>query len=433
MVLWFPFMKTPINLGKYAWNRTPGLQLISKSLYADIAEGGIKADLAIGRLTLANLQAMFIYNLAQEGLITGSGPVDAQLRRVWLVTHQPYSVRTPSGWMPITDAEPGSTPLGLIADYAQILNQLDDPTAEQAAMAIVFSTLKGLADKTYWRTLSDLVDIASGITQGHESGTKPRDVFFAPVVSVTTGGPLGAGVARAVDPIQRETRSFMDLLMSKVAGYSKTLSPVRDSYGDKVLPIQAVGGPWIGLASPIRIKPEVTDRVKLEGEKLEIKVPKFPWSIGGVTRDDFDIRAPHPEDKIGVELTPPQRDRWQIMYKNLIRHPEWGVEKILLDNPIYREQTQSMQREIFMDILADYRSTARDALMIEDSELGKKVIESQAKSIMPLLKEPDQATATGQVQEGLTLFKNMAPEMKQNLLRWGILEPEMSLELTPAR
>jgi hypothetical protein len=55
MVLLFPFMKTPMNLAKYAWNRTPGLQFLSGSLYDDILAGGQRADMAIARLTLSNM------------------------------------------------------------------------------------------------------------------------------------------------------------------------------------------------------------------------------------------------------------------------------------------------------------------------------------------------------------------------------------------
>src|SRR3972149_6448210 len=113
--------------------------------------------MAIGRLTLAHLQAYFISEMVKEGYITGSGPIDPALRNVWLVTHQPYSVRSKEGWIPITNLEPASTPFGLVADFTQIMDQLDGPTAEQGAMASVFTIMQNFADKTWWRTLSDVV------------------------------------------------------------------------------------------------------------------------------------------------------------------------------------------------------------------------------------------------------------------------------------
>lgn len=422
--LWFPFMKTPINLAKYAWNRTPGLQLISKSLYDDIAAGGAKADLAIGRLTFSNLMGMFLFELAKDGMITGSGPVDPALRRAWLATHQPYSIKTNEGWLPISNAEPGSTMFGMTADYAQVLNQLDQPSAEQGAMAIAFTAMRNLADKTYWKTLSDLIDLTSATIQGHEPGKRAKDVLMNPVVTVATGGPLVASIAKAVDPISRETRGFVDNLMARVPGYSTTLPPLRDGYGDPILPPQAVGPDWLGVASPLTLKPIETDRVKVEGAKLEVKLPKFPDHVGGTTRDDFDIRAPFPEDRVGVELTPQERDRWQVIYRDLLRSKEHGIEIQLLDNPEYQQQTRAMQREMFMSTLAGYRSTARDALTVENTELGKRMLSSQATHLLPMLQGQDRADAERQISESLTLFDSMAPEMRDNLLRYGILQPE---------
>ena len=47
---------------------------------------------------------------------------------------------------------------------------------------------------------------------------------------------------------------WMDDLMARTPGYSKTLPAKRDDYGDPILPPQAVGGPWVGIASPITVK-----------------------------------------------------------------------------------------------------------------------------------------------------------------------------------
>ena len=426
LALYFPFMKTPINLAKYVWNRTPGLQLISKQLYDDILVGGIKADLAIGRLTMSNLTASFLFELAKEGFITGSGPVDPALRRAWMAKNQPYSIKTKDGWIPISNAEPGSTIFGMVADFTQVMNQLDDPSVEQGAMAISFTLMRDMADKTYWLTLSDIVDMSSATFHGHEPSQKAIEVITSPITTVLTGGPLIASVAKAVDPIRRETRGFINGLISRVPGYSKVLPPMRDGYGDFILPPQAIGGEWIGIASPLTYRHDEKDRIKLEGAKLQVNIPKFPWTIGGRTRDDFDIRAPFPEDRLGIELSPQQRDRWQQMYKNMLRHPKYGIEKQLLDNPIYLKQTRAAQREMFMDLLSDYRSTSREALQIEDLELGKKILRSEASQLGPMLQEEDRNMAEGQLKETLDLFDTLNPEQRQNLLRWGIVEEEES-------
>lgn len=420
MSLWFAFMKSPINLAKYAWDRTPGLQMISGQLYRDIAAGGVKADEAIGRITLANMQGMFIYQLAQEGYITGSGPVDPTLRRVWMATHQPYSVQTEKGWMPITNFEPGNTPIGLMADFAQIHNQLDDPSAEQMGMAASFSIMRGMLDKTWWRTVSDLVDVATSIKEGTSPSAQLRDVILSPAMTVATGGPLVGAIRRGIDPIQRETRTLMDSFMSRIPGYSKNVPPVRDAYGEPVLPPQNIAGPWLGLVAPLKEKViDKEDRVRKEGDALEIKVPQFPWTIGGSTRDDFDIRAPFPEDMMGVELTPKQRDRAQELFREFLRHPQMGMEKSLLDSPDYQSLTRAGKREMFMDQMAVYRQMAINTLSAEDPKIGAKLIESQSLKLMPLLQRNEQDELKQETTRSMDLFYKMAPEMRENLLRWG--------------
>jgi hypothetical protein len=357
-------------------------------------------------------------------MITGSGPSDPALRRAWLATHQPYSVKTKDGWMPISNTEPGSTTLGMVADFAQIWNQLDEPTAEQAAMAFGFVVMKDLADKTYWKTVGDLIDLTASVKYGEEPGRKLKEVLMSPVTTAVTGGPLVAGAARAIDPIRREARGFFDGLVARTPGYSKALPPMRDGYGDPILPAQAVGGAWTGIVSPLSIKPFEEDRVKKEGDRLQARLPLFPWQIGGKLRDDFDIKESLPEDRIGVELTPQQRDRAMQIYRNTIRHPETGIEKSLLNNPEYPKQTRAMQREMFMNFLSDAKAQALEALQIEDVELGKKILRSDAASVKPFLQEQEQKVLEQQVQETTTLLETLAPEQQENLMRFGIMGSE---------
>ncbi len=325
--------------------------------------------------------------------------------------------------MPISNAEPGSTILGMVADYTQILNQLDQPSAGQAALALAFVISKDLGDKTYWQTLGDLIDVGSGFARGSTPGKTPSQVALGPLITTLSLGPVMAGVARMIDPIKREAKTVLDAYIARVPGYSKTLPPDTDAYGDHILPPQAVGPDWIGIASPITVKPHTDDRVKLEGDRLQIGVPDFPWQIGGgKTRDDFDIRAPFPEDRLPVGLSNQQRYRWTQIYKNILRHGEHGIEARLLDAPIYKEAPRAWQRETFLNYMANSRAAARDMLMLEDKALGRKVLENKAAYALPMLKEAERQAAETQIQHALALFDTLSDEERWNLLRWGTPE-----------
>ena len=424
LALLFPFMKTPINLAKYGWNRTPGLQFLSQSLYQDILAGGTRADLAIGRLTLSNMMGMFWYGLAQQGLLTGGGPADPNLQRTWRTTKQPYSILGKDGWYPLTNIEPATTPIALIADFAEIRNQLDDPTAEQTAMAIALAGTRDIVDKTYWQTVGDIVELMDSIRVGEQPGQSATRILTGPAVTVASGGPLVSAMKTIVDPIRREARGFVDQIRSRVPGFSKDLPPMRDGYGDPILIPQSVGNPALGLVSPFTSRDLETDRLKKEGSRLQIKAPVFPWSIGGKLRDDFDIREPLPGDRLPVELTPQERDRWQVIYRNILRHPETGIEKTILDNDEYKARPFAHQREIVMDYMATARKVAEEALMTENPMLARKAIEAEAQKYLPKLTPSERIEVQGQFGTSLDLMEKLPPEQLDNLNKWGILGQE---------
>lgn len=436
LVLWFPFMKSPINLAKYAWARTPGLQLLSKQLYKDIAEGGPKADMAVARLTLSNMLGIFYHEMAKEDMITGSGPVDPTLRRVWLLTHQPYSAKSKDGWIPYAPGmEPQSTPMGLIADFTQISDTLSPDDREQAGFALTFSIMHDFADKTWWQNADALIDVLQGLQQAPsvaraeriqaERGGMPstaaeekpslsestRKFLTAPLTAVGIpfmfgGGPLGQRFTRVVDPVLRETRSLVDDFMSRTPGFSQKLPPVRDAFGDPVTPPQAIaGGPWLGLLRPVvpSFRPFETDRAKIEADKLQVAAPYFPWSYQG------------------VQLTSQERDRWQQIYRRILRHPELGIEKRVLDNSEIQKQPHALRRELFSTFMYSARSFAWSAMLTTNSDLAHKVMQAQVEETMPKIQEGQRPGFQAQTSEATDLFSNMPASARENLLRWGIL------------
>jgi hypothetical protein len=422
LVYWFPFMKTPLNLAKYAWNRTPGLQLMSGSLYQDILAGGERADMAVARLTLSNMMASFWFGLHRQGVISDGGPIDPTLRRAWLATNQPYSFRGQDGtWYPLPAMEPATTSINLISDFSAIMNQMADPSAEQTAMAIGLSGVRDIADKTYWQSVGQVVDLIGSIRSGQEPGQTAKRLALSPVLSATTGGPLMQRLRNISDPVRREARSVVDEWMNRVPGFSRTLAPMRDGYGDPILPPAALGHDYTQIVSPFVFKPDETDPIKKEGNRLQAKIPQFPWSLGGKVSDDFDVRAAMPGDKLPVPLTSEQRDRWQVIYRNILRNPETGLNA-LMNRDEYKNGTWAAQREMFMDLMATARGAAKDALLLEDKDLAKAAIKSQASQVLPLIQESDRAGAEQAVTEATDLLDSLSPDEQDNLLKWGILD-----------
>lgn len=421
MVLLFPFIKSGVNIAKWSLDRTPGLQLLNSQLYRDILEGGVAADMAIGRLTLSNTMAQFYYGLSQAGMLTGSGPTEPSLKRSWLLDHEPYAIRGADGWYPIRNFEPANTPAALVADFAQTINQLDKPTTEQLATTLVISGINDLADKTWFQTVGDIIDAAGTISEGGRVGPQAMKIVRKPLVTVLTGGPLVNSISRAIDPTPREARGLVDEVLARTPGYSETLPPVRDAFGDPVNPPQALGPDWFGVFSPIVMRPNEPDRLKLEAADLQIRVPAFPRSVGGSTRGDFDIRAPLPGDRVPVGLTPEQRDRWQVITRDLLRHPELGIETNLLNRPEYQNLPFAGKREQFRGFMSGARSDAFDMLQLEYPDLFEKITEADAEKVLPTLERNDQERLKSEVKKSVDLFREMAPRERDNLLRSGTI------------
>jgi hypothetical protein len=425
--LWtlFPFMKSPMNLTKFFWNRMPGTSLLSKSLYQDIIAGGERADMAIGRLTMANLSGMFFFGLAQQGLYTSGGPVDPTLKRSWEAWNKPYSFKSPFGkdkWIQIPQLDPATTPAYIIADFAEAFNQLDDATVEEIGMSFGLASVRDVVDKSYWQTFDDINGIISGMRTGEQPPKSALQVAAGPLTTLLSGGPIVGAAARFIDPVKREQRGFMDMWMAKIPGLSKTLEPSRDGYGDPILIPQAIGHAWLGMISPFTASDVETDDMKKEGARLQVKLPQFPYSIGaGKVRDDFDLRTAQPGDPVPVDITPEERGRWQKIYRNIIRGKETGWEA-LKNNEQYQKAEWPLQRQLFMNFLAGARSDAEKTLLAEDPVLLKKSVNATAAAILPLVPRMDRAGVEQQITESLDNFHGLTEEQQQNLNKYGILD-----------
>ena len=67
-----PFTKTPINIAKYALERTPVGFMLGK-VQDDIAAGGVRAEMAYGRMAMGTTFMGAMMTLSQMGYLTGNG------------------------------------------------------------------------------------------------------------------------------------------------------------------------------------------------------------------------------------------------------------------------------------------------------------------------------------------------------------------------
>jgi hypothetical protein len=431
--LYFAFLKGPTNMVKHGWDNFPGLQMISGRLWHDVLAGGTLAEEAMGRITMSWMMGMMVWEMAKEGMVTGSGPADPALRKAWLAVNEPYSFKTPAGWVPYGRLDPIAMPIGLVADLAQMADQLDEEDFSQTAMAAIFAFARNVANKTAWMTMSNILDVAQGLQRGNREGITRQDIrtIAGPAITTAAGGPLVSRFKESRDPVQRDARNFTDMIKSRVPGFSETVPPLRDGYGDPVIPPSTVGNSWFGYFHPLvpKMNPLETDKVKLEGARLQAKLPDYPDVIGETPDDSFDPSGPELPgyDKPGVKLTPQQRDRWQQLARNIIRNPETGLQA-KMDTQEYQDATDAEKRVQFSAFVSEAKKTAKGRLLLEDVELGKKYYESKSQTKLPRIPDEYKPEIRDAYRDVIDIYDELSEEQKEALDRWGYLEPDKPYE-----
>jgi hypothetical protein len=84
-----PFIRTPSNIMKFTFERTPLAPLMSQ-VRADMAAGGARKDLALARMSTGSAMMLAAADLTMAGAITGKGPGNPSRR----------SAMQRQGWQP---------------------------------------------------------------------------------------------------------------------------------------------------------------------------------------------------------------------------------------------------------------------------------------------------------------------------------------------
>lgn len=259
-----PFVRTPTNIIKFAGERTP-LALFSQAVRAEILKGGAARDMALAKMTWGSTIMAGIVSYASEGHITGGGPSDPDARAALYRTGwQPYSIKVGDEYYSYARLEPLGVLLGISADFADISGELGKKDAEDIASMIVASASKNITSKTWLRGLSNALEALDD-----------PDRYAQQFLSSLAGTSVPTGVAqitRTQDPILRDARTVMDKIKSRTPGYSVTVPPRRNIWGEAIV-LQGGLGP--DIISPIYTSTRENDKVNEEIVRLGLK-PSMP-------------------------------------------------------------------------------------------------------------------------------------------------------------
>lgn len=251
MFVVLPFLRTPANILRYTFERTPLAPLVGQ-WRQDIAAGGARADVALARMATGSAISFWAADMAYSGNISGSGPKDpgrreALERQGW----QPNSIYIGGKWVSYNRTDPFGMLMGFAATLAETArfgeidpDQLDEWQEVVAAGAAAVG--KQVLDKTY---LQGIARVIAAIEDPER---------FAPsyVQQLVTGFvPFGSAlrfVERGLDPTDREANNPWQAVEAMLPGLSEGLTPKRDLWGKEKTP-QEVYGRTVDLLSPAKV------------------------------------------------------------------------------------------------------------------------------------------------------------------------------------
>jgi len=264
--LFAPFVRTPVNIVRFAAERTPLGFMMKESKGLK----GAARDAQHAKIALASMVGGSTVAMAAEGKITGSGPTDPTARaRLRETGWQPYSfvIEQEDGtkrYLAFNRVEPLGIILGLSADFSDIIGSLTEEDGDTLAARISAAITQNLTDKTFFKGITDAIEAVN-------DPDRFMDVWARNMAGTVVPTAL-AQVARTVDPVLRDTQSRMDRIKSRVPGYSEDLPARRNLWGQ---PIILSGGLGPDIISPIYSSFSKNDPVANELIRLEY-YPSMP-------------------------------------------------------------------------------------------------------------------------------------------------------------
>lgn len=358
-----PFVRTPVNIVKYAGERTP-FGIFAKSYKDAIKKGGAEADLARARVALGSTAMASVAMLANDGLITGRGPADYRENNVLRGTGwQPYSIRVGDTYYAYNRFEPVGILFGLAADWADIYKYADKsfteengPELEKLAMMLAGSFTENITNKTFLTGVSDFINVIFNPDRYGEASIQRFLSSFVPTASYY--------VRKSEDPIMRDAQTLTDQYLNRIPGLSTELPAKRNVFGEIRTFSKGAAPKWMGgigeTFSPVATSTVKNDVVFEELAKLKIVPVKPKRQIYGV---DIDSR------------------QYEGMLKEMLSLNTKNKIKAFIESPGYDNLPPMVKIEAIKSILSEDQKEARERTFYKNPELLDKQMQELMKEL----------------------------------------------------
>lgn len=378
-----PFIRTPTNIIKYTFARTP-LAYMSGNIRSEIRAGGAKAAQAHARVALGSMIFLNMMDLTSEGTVTGRGPLDPAMRKAKMDTGwMPYSVKVGDRWYQYSRTDPIGMMIGLGSDLAEIMGNVNgENDADMLATAAVLALANNLANKTY---MTGIYDFIGAIDPSNPTNSPERYLtdFAGSMVPYSsflrnTANTIETGIKDTrtavlddegdVDLAATWFENTLNKMRAVIPGMSADLPPSRDLYGKPIDRASGIGMGW-DMLSPIASRvdnPDPVTRVILDNR---VSISQAPRVINGVKLNNYQY-----SDFVQMSGEPLKE-----YLDKLITQP---VFKKLSDGP------DGMKAEIIKKAVHDFREQGKALLVRKYPELQQLSYVKKVNKLKTLQGEP---------------------------------------------
>lgn len=340
-----PFLKTPVNVAKFSFRRSPA-GILSPKNWKDIKAGGGQRAEAMARIAMGSLVSAAVVSFVDEGKITGKAPKDAAERdKFFREGKLPYAIKIGDKWVQYQRLEPFASFLALGANVSDKIKRQGEEATSELIAELVFETAKQYTDQTFLMGLSQTMDAINDpdrygkkFAQSLITGQIPSFIPFA---------------ARVTDRTIRDPETIPEAVASKIPFLSKTIRPRLNVFGEEA----TRAGGFFNETSPVKISQEKDDKVENELDRLNIKI-NFP--------SDSITRSGHT-----IKLNPNQKND---LVETTGRLTKLMMDKVV-DSPGWDDMDDEAQSDIVDDIIKKARDVVRDEMLV-DAELERLKFEA---------------------------------------------------------
>ena len=378
-----PFTKTPINIAKYAIERTPVGFMLGK-VQDDIAAGGVRAEMAYGRMAMGTTFMGAMMTLAQMGYLTGNGSphrgIQLQLKETG---YQKNSFKLGDTYYSYSGFDPFAMLISMSADVSDLVsgNYIKQQDYEEIVTGFAYALGANLTNKTYMEGLSNFIELLSDPTRHDEATINKFIKSFVPRIAAQINRG-GIPFLYEGDPTKRNTDmggagDVLGYLQNKIASIksqvplmSETLEPSISFWGEEIVYDDALGP---NIVSPIM-------RTKVKDNPVAEEMVKLKMNMGDHS-DNFAGGIPFSKkpkvingEKIDSEYTMYRKYVGKLAYQNVLNLiQDSGYNELSRGQKINRiEQQIYFAREVaknWMMTSSPYAGTLQDLFM--ESQLLK--------------------------------------------------------------